>query len=145
LRKEDPNIPVATTDNVYELHNTGALVNYLHNAMFSSTKAALIKAVKQGHLTTWQSLTEDAINKHLKLTPVTAMGYMNQKRQNIRSTSKEVKITSDLEDATVTPAGNGDKTHLVHAVVIYQVQRYTELTVIFPQRSSKGNWYVMVV
>jgi hypothetical protein len=48
----------------------------------------MLQAVKDGHLITWPGLTEDAINKHLKLTPATAMGHMNQKRQNIRSTSK---------------------------------------------------------
>jgi hypothetical protein len=53
---------------------------------------------------------------------------MNQKRQNIHSTSKEVKITSDLEDIKVTPAGNQDTTHLVYAVVIDQGQLYTDLT-----------------
>jgi hypothetical protein len=57
-------------------------------AMLSPTKASLIKAVKQGHMTTWSGLTKDAINKHLKLTPETAMGHMNQKRQNIHYTSK---------------------------------------------------------
>jgi hypothetical protein len=80
----------------------------------------------------------------LKFTPATAMGLMNQKRQNIYSTSKVVTITSDLEDITVTPSGNGNKTHLVYAVVIDQGQIYTDLTGIFPQRYSKGNWYVMV-
>jgi hypothetical protein len=74
-----------------------------------------------------------------------AMGHMNQKRQNIRSTSKVVTITSDLEDTTVTPEGNGDKTHLVYVVVIDQGQLYTDLTGRFPQRSCKCNWYVMVV
>jgi hypothetical protein len=48
----------------------------------------MLQAVKDGHLITWPGLTEDAINKHLKLTPATAMGHMNQRRQNIRSTSK---------------------------------------------------------
>jgi hypothetical protein len=61
------------------------------------------------------------------------MGNMNQKRQNIRSTSKVVTITSDLEYTTVTPAGNEDKTHFVYAAVIYQGQLYTDLTGIFPQ------------
>jgi hypothetical protein len=56
--------------------------------MFSPTKAASIKAVEQGHLTTWPGLTEEAINKHLKLTPATEMGHMYKVRQNIRSTSK---------------------------------------------------------
>jgi hypothetical protein len=36
---------------------------------------------------------------------------MNQKQQNIRSTSKAV--ASDLEDSAVTPAGTEDKTHFV--------------------------------
>jgi hypothetical protein len=133
LRKEIQHNPIASANNVYELRKTGALVNDLHKAMFSPTKAALIKAVKQGHLVTWPGLTEDAINNHLKLMPATAMGHINQKRQNIRSTSKAVTITSDLEDTTVKPAGTGDKTHFVYAAVIDQGQLYTDLTGRFPQ------------
>jgi hypothetical protein len=106
LRKDIPHNPIAAENNVYELRNTRALVNYLHKALFSPTKSALIKAIKQGHLTTWPGITADVINKNLKLTPATAMGYRNKKRQNIHSTSKEVKITSDLEDTTVTTEGN---------------------------------------
>jgi hypothetical protein len=98
LRKEIQHNPITSANNVYELRNTGPLVNYLHKAMFSPTKSALLKAVKQGHLATWPGLTEDGINKHLKITPAMAMGHMNQKRQNIRSTSNAVTITSYLED-----------------------------------------------
>jgi hypothetical protein len=130
-------------NNVYELRNTGALVNYLHKSMFSPTKSALLQAVKNGHLITWPGLTEQAINKHLKLTPATTMGNTNRRRQNIRSTSK-TPITSDIEDVTVTPAGLGTKNHLVSAVLVDQGQLYTDLTGKFPVRSSKGNWYVMV-
>jgi hypothetical protein len=145
LRKDKPQITIAAENNVSELRNTGALVNYLQNAMFSPTKSAFIKAVKQGHLTTWLGLAEDAINKNFKMTPATSMGHMNQKRQNIRSTSKETQVTSELEDATVTPADTGEKTHLGYAVVIDQGQLYTDLTGRFTLISSKGNWYVMVV
>jgi hypothetical protein len=70
---------IHSINNVYSLRNTGALVNYLHNAMFSCTKSALIHAVKKGHLATRTRLTEEAIKNHLKLTPATAMGHMNQK------------------------------------------------------------------
>jgi hypothetical protein len=77
------------------------------------------------------------------MTPDNAMGQMNQRRQNIRSTSK-VSITSDIEDEAVTPSGLGSKTHLVYAVVKYQGQLYTDLTVRFPVRSSIGNWHVMI-
>jgi hypothetical protein len=80
----------------------------------------------------------------LKLTPATAIGHMNQRRQNIRSTSKNL-ITSDMEDEAVTHAGLGTKTHLVYAVVVDQGQLHTDLTGTFPLRSSKGNWYVMML
>jgi hypothetical protein len=69
LRKDKPQIQIAAANNMYQLCNTGTLVNYLHNSMFIPTKAAFIESVKQGHLTAWPGLTEEAINKHLKLTP----------------------------------------------------------------------------
>jgi hypothetical protein len=88
LKQTNNHIPEPIANNVYELRNTGALVNYLHKALFSPTKSAMLQAVKDGHLITCPGLTEEAINKHLKLTPATAMGHVNQRRQNIRSTSK---------------------------------------------------------
>jgi hypothetical protein len=144
LRHEQPYHPISVANNVYELRNTGVLVNYLHKAMFSPKKSVILQAVKNGNLTTWPGLTEQALNKHLKMTPATAMGHMNQHRQNIRSTSK-VPINSDIEDEAVTPAGLGSKTHLGYAVVIVQGQLYTYLTGRFPVRSSKGNWYIVIL
>jgi hypothetical protein len=70
--------------------------------MFSPITSALIKAMKQGHLITCPDLTEDAIKNNLKMTPATAMGHMNKKRQNICSTSKEVQGKFDLEVEIVT-------------------------------------------
>jgi hypothetical protein len=84
-------------------------------------------------------LTEDAINKHLKLTPATSMALMNQQRQNIRSTSK-----APIEKQQPPDTDLGKKTHLVYAVVVDQGQLYTDLMGKFPVRSSKGNSYVMV-
>jgi hypothetical protein len=111
--------------------------------MFSPTKYALFLAVKNGHLITWPGITEQAINKHLKLENSSSMGHMNKHRQNIRSTSK-TPISSDMEDVSVTPAGLGTKTHVVYTVLVDQGQLYTDLTVTFTVWSSKGNWYVMV-
>jgi hypothetical protein len=82
LRQTNNHKPQPIANNVYELRNTGALVHYLHKALFSPTKSAMLQAVKDGHLITWPGLTEDAINTHLKLTPATAMGHLNQRRQN---------------------------------------------------------------
>jgi hypothetical protein len=67
------------------------------------------------------------------------MGHMNQRRQNIRSTSKAPTSDSPTPDTYL-----GSKTHLVYAVMVDQGQLYTDLTGRFPVRPSKGNSYVMV-
>jgi hypothetical protein len=132
LRQTNNHTPEPIANNVYELHNTSALVHYLQKALFSLKKSAMLQAVKAGHLITWPGLMEDAIKKHLKLKPATTMGHMNQRRQNIRSTSnapieKEPTLDTDL----------GTKTHPMYAVVVDQGQLYTDLTGKFPVRSSK--------
>jgi hypothetical protein len=132
---------IHSVNNVYCLSNTGALVNCLHKAEFSCTKSALIHAVKKGHLATWPGLMEEAINKHLKLTPAAAMGHINQKRQNILSTKEKLLET---EDEDIIPMGSGEKTHLVFAVVLDQGQIHTDLTGNLPTRSSKGNNRLMI-
>jgi hypothetical protein len=109
LRKEHQQPQQAVANKVYVLRNTGALVHYLHKAMFSPTKSALLQAVKNGHLITWPGLTEKAINIHLKLTPATTMRHMNQRRQHIRSNSK-TPITSDIEDITTPTTHSGTNT-----------------------------------
>jgi hypothetical protein len=139
LKQTNKHIPDPIANNVYELRNTGALVHYLHKALFSPTKAEMLQAVKDGHLITWPGLMEDAINTHLKLTPATAMGHMNQRRQNIRSTTKAPNEKQQSPDTDL-----GTKTHLVYAVVVDQSQLYTDLTGKFPVRSSKVNSYVML-
>jgi hypothetical protein len=83
LKQTNKHTPDPIANNVYKLRNTGALIQYLHKALFSPTNAAMLQAVKDGHLITWPGLTEDAIKKRSKLTPATAMGHMNQRRHNI--------------------------------------------------------------
>jgi hypothetical protein len=112
LKQQNKTIPDPIANNVYELRNTGALVHYLHKALFSPTKSAMLQAVKNGHLITWPGLTEHAINNHLKLTTATAMGHMNQRRHNIRSTSKASIETQQSPDTDL-----GTNSHLVYAVV----------------------------
>jgi hypothetical protein len=139
LKHKNNHIPETIANNVDELRNTGALVHYLYKTLFSPTKSAILQAVKDRHLITWPGLMEDSINQHLKLTPATAMGHMNQRRQKIRSTSKIPIADSPTPDTDL-----GSKTHLVYAVVVDQGQLYTDLTGKFLVRSSKGNSYVMV-
>jgi hypothetical protein len=111
--------------------------------MFSPTKSAFLKAVKNGHLITWTYLTKQAINKPFKLAPSNTMSHMQQRRQHIRSTSKN-STTSDMGDEAVAPIGLGTKTHLIYAVVVDQGQLYKNINGKIMVRSSKGDWYVMV-
>jgi hypothetical protein len=134
LRQDNQQMHQPVSNNVYELRSTGALVHYLHKSLFSPTKSALLQAVKDGHLITWPGLMEDAIHKHLKLTPLTATGHTNQMRQNIGSTSK-----APIAEAPPADTYLGNNTHLVYAVLVEQGQLYTKLTGKFPVRSSKGN------
>jgi hypothetical protein len=67
------------------------------------------------------------------------MGHMNQRRHNIRSTSKAPTERQQSPDTDL-----GTKTHLVYAVIVDQGQLYTDLTGNFPVRSRKGNSYVMI-
>jgi hypothetical protein len=115
LKKTYNHIPEPKANNVYKLLNTGALVHYLNKALFSPTKSAMLPAVINGHLITWPGLMEDAINKHLKLAPATAMGHMNQRRQNIRSTSNNPIGAQPGPDTDL-----GSTTHLVYAVLVNQ-------------------------
>jgi hypothetical protein len=71
------------------------------------------------------------------------MGRINQRRQHISSTRKEIK--SDMEYEVATPVSTGIKTDLVYAMVIDQGQFYTDLTGIFSLRLSKERWYTMVL
>jgi hypothetical protein len=83
LKQTNKHKPDPIANKVYELRNTGALVHYLHKALLSLTKSAMLQAIKGRHLITWPGLTEATINKHLKLVPATAMGHMSQRRHNI--------------------------------------------------------------
>jgi hypothetical protein len=130
LRRDNQTVHQPEATIVYELRNTGALVHYLQKALFSPTKSALLQAVKNGHLIIWPGLTEDAIHKHLKLTPATSMGHMNQRRQNIRSASK-----SPIAEVLQTDTDLGTKNHLDYAVLVDQGQLYTDLTGKFRVRS----------
>jgi hypothetical protein len=58
LCKEHIKPQLAVANNIYELRNTGSLVNYLHKAMFSPTKSAFLQEVKNGHFVTWPGLTK---------------------------------------------------------------------------------------
>jgi hypothetical protein len=81
MRKSVPQSPIANANNVYELRNTGVLVNYLHKALFSPTKSALLHAVKKrkfdhlarshrrGHPQAFETDAHNSYGSHESKTP----------------------------------------------------------------------------
>jgi hypothetical protein len=48
LRQEEPQCPISVANEIYELRNTGALVNYLHKAMFSQQNLLFCRLSRRG-------------------------------------------------------------------------------------------------
>ena len=66
-----------------------ALIRYLQQCLFSPTKKTLVKAIENNQLTTWPSLTADAVHKHIPdLAPATDKGHMKRQRKGISLTTK---------------------------------------------------------
>jgi hypothetical protein len=78
------------------------IVHNLQKAVFSPMKAAMLQAVKDGHMINWSGLTEDAINNHLKLTPA-RLGRQDPPRVCSRSGSRSTlhrpdrKVSSSIK------------------------------------------------
>jgi hypothetical protein len=74
----------AQCNHAHDNSNQKYLINYLHAACFSPVKSTWIKAIKNGHFTSWPGLTEHAVEKHLSKSTSTTKGNLNQQRQHAR-------------------------------------------------------------
>jgi hypothetical protein len=121
-------------DHAHDNSNQKDLINYLHAACFSPVKSTWIKAIKNGHFTSWPGLTESKSTS-------TTKGHLNQQRQHARSTKvKDPKVIMEETDLD-----QGIKTQYVYAITIDAGQIYTDQTGQFPVVSSKGNKYIMIL
>ena len=84
------------------------------------------------------------------LTPIiaTSLGHMDQERKDLQST-KSVKSEVDFEeDRDFYPGAESVKTHELCATIIpFNINKkgFSNLAGAFPQKSNRGNLYVMVV
>ncbi len=133
------------------------LINFLHASCFSPATSTLIKAINNNHFTTWPSFTVQNVQRHLEKSTATAMGHLDQKRRNIRSTKTRTagptttQNEDEEEEFVATPtAENGEREHLVYAAIVEVPQQVTgqinsDQTGAFPVVSSQGAKYAMVV
>ena len=62
------------------------LVSFLHGACFAPVVSTWIKAINNGHFTTWPGLTSDLVRKYLPPSIHTEKGHLNQERKFLQST-----------------------------------------------------------
>ena len=94
-----------------------------------------MKAIAAGFFSTWPGLSPQLINKHLPNLEATALGYMCQTYQGTR-------LTKAKENSLHPPE------HINMAfTTIFKPQHhiYIDQTGHFPNTSSKGNKYVMIL
>ena len=90
-------------NNAYVTTSKAALIRYLHQALFSPTKATLLQAIQNNQLPTWPGLTADAVREYLPDTaPQTDKGHMKRNRKGIRST-RPTQDEAEQEKADMTP------------------------------------------
>jgi hypothetical protein len=88
----DQPVPLNLAQNIQQLWTKEQLVEYLHRAVGHPVKKTWLAAIKAGECATWPGLTYELVSKHLQNTEETAMGHLNKRRQNIRSTQPEPEL-----------------------------------------------------
>ena len=146
------------------------LIKYLHPSCFSPVPSTFKQAIKKGFLQSWPGLTTKMVDKYLPPSEATAKGHIRQERQHLQST-KSNKTTNKhpihiLCEKTAAlslnqipkpsslstqnnkePYMNNKKHNSVAYILIdhdEMVAGYMDLTGRFPQRSSRGNNYILV-
>jgi hypothetical protein len=64
--------------NVYEQKSIQDTIEYLHVCCFSPVTDTWLKAIQNGHFSTWPSVTVENVRKYLSKSDATAKGHMNQ-------------------------------------------------------------------
>jgi hypothetical protein len=140
-----PNVPMEigrehSAHNVYEQKSIQSTITYLHACCFSPVTDTWLKAIQNGHCTTWPSVTVENVRKYLSKSDATSKGHMNQIRQNIRSTQPAVDHPAHEPDTV-----QEDKCNYIYAAVLETNQIYTDLTGRFPTTSLSGNKYILIL
>jgi hypothetical protein len=141
------NLKSKQAHSVDECTNKRDLVRFLHAAAFSPVQYTWLKAIRAGHFATWPGVTEDLVRKHLPKEIATVKGHLNQRRQNLRSSTttanERAPEAESLDD--VTPEAAHVKTHQEFAAMVDVGKVYGDLTGRFPIQSSSGNKYILTL
>jgi hypothetical protein len=96
--------------------NTSELLQYLHACCFSPSQTTWIQTIRNGHFTTWLCIPISNITKLLPNSITTALGHLDQKNKNYRST-QESTTTNDTKSFEPSPLQDGKQTHSMYATI----------------------------
>jgi hypothetical protein len=130
-------------------------IKYLHAACFSPTTETWVKAIDQGFLKTIPAFNSRDVHRHLPKSKATAMGHLDQTRQNVHSTKpfKARPRSNDKEvlefDVDTNPSIHETTNSAFASIVALEEptegKSYSDLTGRFPAKSEAGNLYVLVL
>lgn len=83
-----------------QLYSMEEKVNFLHAALGYPVKSTLLKALKQGFLTGFPILTATNVRRHLCSQEATAMGHLDQERQEQRSTKRQLSEDEEHDSSS---------------------------------------------
>ena len=123
------------------------LIRYYHVAAGFPTKLTWLKAIEDGHFTSWVGLSAAAVRRHFPKAVETWKSHGRKIKMNLRSTKKlikeEVKETNKLVGQVSTLR---DCHHVVYNLQeVMDRHMYTDQTGRFPTISYRVMQYVMVL
>jgi hypothetical protein len=126
-------------------------VQYYHAATGFPTKLLWLKAIKNKQYASWLGLTWEAVNKHFLEFEETLKGHGHKTRSGLRSTKTTPKIDDEDKIANATQLTwylTKQKEVIIHTFNFSNEAKclmYTNQTGRFPQKSSRGHQYIMVL
>ena len=144
-----------TANSAYQQKSASHLQAWHHATLGAPVVTTLIKAIDKNWLTSFPGLTSNGIRKHLPKSIQTTMGHLHKVRKNLRPTDKVTteEIMEDVENDPsedyLPPRKIENREHIVQVTAV----KFEDLkgilssdqTGAFPNISSRGNRYIMVM
>jgi hypothetical protein len=126
--------------NIYELPSIAPTIRYLHGVAGFPIKASLLRAIRKGNYPSWPLINVKNVVKYFPESEKTQKGHMRGQRQGVGST----KVAKPTEDAPTTLPHQKKNNILITEHEVKSLM-YADQTGLFPEVSSLGNKYVMIL
>jgi hypothetical protein len=134
--------------NVYKLPSIEPTIRYLHAAAGFPTKESWSGAIRQGNYNSWPLINVKNVARHFLESEETQKGHMRGQRQCVHST-KTKQWDTDVTSCPIEPSPQITPHICKGDIMIFDYNlkstMYTNQTGLFPQISSLGNRYVMIL